>query len=109
MRVNVREGHRRCASLKLTSEADRLANPCGNRLSAGFGRRRLGAARCATAASFLCAADEAQVNCYGGGAGRNISADMIARIAAQKPDRMATFDLFQYIRHLANGQSAQPL
>mgnify|MGYP000854472586 CR=1 FL=1 len=37
----------------------------------------------------------------------NISADMIAA-SLLKPDRMATFDLFQYIRHLDdNGQSAQ--
>lgn len=37
----------------------------------------------------------------------NISADMIAA-SLLKPDRMATFDLFQYIRHLdSNGQSAQ--
>ena len=36
-----------------------------------------------------------------------ISADMVAA-AVLKPDRMATLDLFQYIRHLqANGQSAQ--
>lgn len=36
-----------------------------------------------------------------------ISADMVAA-SLLKPDRMATFDLFQYIRHLdANGQSAQ--
>ncbi|NMM79566.1 LPS export ABC transporter permease LptG [Acidovorax sp. SRB_14] len=37
----------------------------------------------------------------------HISADMVAA-AVLKPDRMATLDLFQYIRHLeANGQSAQ--
>jgi lipopolysaccharide export system permease protein len=37
----------------------------------------------------------------------HISADMIAA-SLLKPDRMATFDLFQYIRHLDNnGQSAQ--
>ena len=37
----------------------------------------------------------------------DISADMVAA-AVLKPDRMATLDLFQYIRHLeANGQSAQ--
>ena len=36
-----------------------------------------------------------------------ISADMVAA-SLLKPDRMATFDLFQYIRHLdSNGQSAQ--
>ncbi|MDD2609744.1 MAG: LPS export ABC transporter permease LptG [Giesbergeria sp.] len=36
-----------------------------------------------------------------------ISADMVAA-AVLKPDRMATIDLFQYIRHLeANGQAAQ--
>lgn len=36
-----------------------------------------------------------------------ISADMVAA-SLLKPDRMATIDLFQYIRHLnANGQSAQ--
>ena len=36
-----------------------------------------------------------------------ISADMVAA-SLLKPDRMATLDLFQYIRHLdANGQSAQ--
>ncbi|GKS91086.1 MULTISPECIES: LPS export ABC transporter permease LptG [unclassified Acidovorax] len=36
-----------------------------------------------------------------------ISADMVSA-ALLKPDRMATIDLFQYIRHLeANGQSAQ--
>jgi lipopolysaccharide export system permease protein len=36
-----------------------------------------------------------------------ISADMVAA-SLLKPDRMATVDLFQYIRHLdANGQSAQ--
>jgi len=36
-----------------------------------------------------------------------ISADMVAA-AVLKPDRMATLDLFQFIRHLkANGQSAQ--
>lgn len=36
-----------------------------------------------------------------------ISAEMVST-ALLKPDRMATFDLFQYIRHLdANGQSAQ--
>ncbi len=36
-----------------------------------------------------------------------ISADMVAA-AVLKPDRMATLDLFQYIRHLeANGQAAQ--
>ncbi len=36
-----------------------------------------------------------------------ISADMVAA-AVLKPDRMATIDLFQYIRHLKNnGQSAQ--
>ncbi|MFT4241611.1 MAG: LPS export ABC transporter permease LptG [Acidovorax sp.] len=36
-----------------------------------------------------------------------ISADMVAA-ALLKPDRMATIDLFQYVRHLeANGQSAQ--
>ena len=36
-----------------------------------------------------------------------ISADMVAA-AVLKPDRMATLDLFHYIRHLeANGQSAQ--
>jgi len=36
-----------------------------------------------------------------------ISADMVAA-AVLKPDRMATLDLFQYVRHLkANGQSAQ--
>lgn len=37
----------------------------------------------------------------------HISADMIAATVL-KPDRMATLDLFQYIRHLeANGQAAQ--
>lgn len=37
----------------------------------------------------------------------SITADMVAA-AVLKPDRMATIDLFQYIRHLqANGQSAQ--
>jgi lipopolysaccharide export system permease protein len=37
----------------------------------------------------------------------HISADMVAA-SLLKPDRMATFDLFQYIRHLDNnGQSAQ--
>ena len=37
----------------------------------------------------------------------HISADMVAA-SLLKPDRMATFDLFQYIRHLdSNGQSAQ--
>lgn len=36
-----------------------------------------------------------------------ITADMVSA-AVLKPDRMATFDLFQYIRHLeANGQSVQ--
>ena len=36
-----------------------------------------------------------------------ISADMVAA-SLLKPDRMATLDLFQFIRHLnANGQSAQ--
>ena len=36
-----------------------------------------------------------------------ISADMVAA-AVLKPDRMATIDLFQYVRHLeANGQAAQ--
>ena len=36
-----------------------------------------------------------------------ISADMVAA-SVLKPDRMATLDLFQYVRHLdANGQSAQ--
>ncbi|MFN9727956.1 LPS export ABC transporter permease LptG [Acidovorax sp.] len=37
----------------------------------------------------------------------NISADMVAA-SVLKPDRMATLELFQYVRHLdANGQSAQ--
>ncbi|MFN7856632.1 MAG: LPS export ABC transporter permease LptG [Acidovorax sp.] len=37
----------------------------------------------------------------------NISADMVAA-SVLRPDRMATLDLFQYVRHLdANGQSAQ--
>jgi lipopolysaccharide export system permease protein len=37
----------------------------------------------------------------------NITAEMVSA-ALLKPDRMATIDLFQYIRHLeANGQSAQ--
>jgi len=36
-----------------------------------------------------------------------ITADMVSA-AVLKPDRMATIDLFQYVRHLeANGQSAQ--
>ena len=56
------------------------------------------------------AGDEARVQ-YQNEAGlrwpTQISADMVAA-AVLKPDRMATLDLFQYIRHLqANGQSAQ--
>ena len=37
----------------------------------------------------------------------NISAEMVS-VALLKPDRMATYDLFNYVQHLeANGQTAQ--
>ncbi len=65
---------------------------------------------CSAALLHQRAADEAQVEHQKLPEWRwptNISADMIAA-SLLKPDRMATFDLFQYIRHLDdNGQSAQ--